>query len=224
MKILLIEDDRGISSTIERELVENRYIVDVAHDGVTGEDLAASNDYDLIILDVMLPKKDGRDVCRSLREEGVSTPILMMTALGENEDVIAGLDIGADDYLVKPFHAGVLLARIRSLTRRGTDQKSTEIRVADLVLDTVQRTVSRSGTPIHLSSKEFALLEYFVMNQRKVLTRDMISEHVWEMNFDPRSNVVDSLVRFLRLRVDRDFTPQLIHTVRGVGYRFSTDE
>lgn len=221
MRILIVEDDRNIAEVIRRELVEQHYLVDIAHDGKTGEDLALSNDYDLILLDLMLPGKDGRSVCKTLREEGVATPILMTTALGDADDVIHGLDVGADDYLVKPFHTGVLLARVRSLSRRQSDFKTVELRAADLVLDTARRTVSRGGRQLSLTAKEFALLEYFMMNRERVLTREMISEHVWDMNFDPRSNVIDSLVRFLRLRVDKGFEPQLIHTVRGAGYRFS---
>lgn len=221
MRILIIEDDRNIAEAIRQELVDHHYLVDVVYDGRAGEELAVSNDYDLILLDLMLPGRDGREVCKSLRKEGIATPILMTTALGEDTDVIHGLDVGADDYLVKPFHMGVLLARVRSLGRRRLEQKTTELCAADLVLDTARRTVTRAGVPVALTSKEFALLEYFMMHRDRVLTREMISEHVWDMNFDPRSNVIDSLVRFLRQRIDRDFSPPLIHTVRGVGYRFS---
>lgn len=224
MRILLIEDDPGIVETISRELRERNYIVDIATNGLEGEEMGAVNDYDLILLDLMLPGKDGRDVCRSLRHDGCSTPILMMTALGESEDIVYGLDTGADDYLVKPIHPDVLLARVRSLTRRTSDHKTSVIQVADLVIDTAKRTVARGTTPIHLSAKEFGLLEYLIHNQGKVLTREMIGEHVWDMNFDPRSNVVDSLVRFLRMRIDRGFERQLIHTVRGMGYRFGLEE
>lgn len=223
MRILLIEDDPNIAETIRHELVDRHYLVDVAHDGRAGEELALTNDYDLVLLDLMLPRKDGREVCRTLRTEGLTMPILIMTALGGTDDVIHGLDTGADDYLVKPFHMGVLLARVRSLSRRRSEQKTTDLRAADLVLDTARRSVSRGGTPIVLTAKEFALLEYFMMNRDRVLTREMISEHVWDMNFDPRSNVIDSLVRFLRLRIDKGFSPPLIHTVRGVGYRFSEE-
>lgn len=223
MRILLIEDDPNIAETIRHELVDRHYLVDVAHDGRAGEDLALANDYDLVLLDLMLPRKDGREVCRTLRTEGMTMPILMMTALGAADDVIHGLDAGADDYLVKPFHMGVLLARVRSLSRRRSEQKTTELRTADLVLDTARRSVTRNGTSIVLTSKEFALLEYFMMHPDRVLTREMISEHVWDMNFDPRSNVIDSLIRFLRLRIDKGFSPTLIHTVRGVGYRFSEE-
>ncbi len=224
MRILIVEDDRAIADEIERELLAQHYLVDVAYDGLHGEDLALANDYDLILLDLMLPRKDGRDVCASLRADGITTPILMMTAMAQDEDVIHGLDVGADDYLVKPFHLGVLMARVRSLGRRTSDQKTTQLAIADLVLDTVRRTVSRGGSNIELTAKEFALLEYFLLNKGRVLTREMISEHVWDMNFDPRSNVVESLVRFLRQRVDKGFDKQLIHTVRGVGYRLSDDE
>lgn len=223
MRILLIEDDPNIAQTIRHELVDHHYLVDVAHDGRTGEELALTNDYDLVLLDLMLPRRDGREVCRTLRTEGMTMPILMMTALGAADDVIHGLDAGADDYLVKPFHMGVLLARVRSLSRRRSERKTTELRAADLILDTARRSVARGGTSIVLTSKEFALLEYFMMHQDRVLTREMISEHVWDMNFDPRSNVIDSLVRFLRLRIDKGFSPPLIHTVRGVGYRFSEE-
>lgn len=224
MRILIVEDDRAIADEIRRELSAQHYTVDMAADGEQGEDLALSNDYDLILLDLMLPKKDGRDVCRTLRSEGITTPILMMTALGDTEQVISGLDTGADDYLVKPFHIGVLLARIRSLARRHSDQKTAQLEVADLVLDAARRVVTRAGRTIDLTAKEFALLEYFLHNRERVLTREMISEHVWDMNFDPRSNVVDSLVRFLRQRIDKGFSKPLIHTVRGVGYRLSEEE
>ncbi|HVZ40423.1 MAG TPA: response regulator transcription factor [Candidatus Kapabacteria bacterium] len=224
MRILIVEDDPNIAGEISRALVEGHYLVDIAQDGEEGEDLALSNDYDLILLDIMLPKRDGRAVCKAIRDEGIATPILMMTAMGQDEDVIHGLDVGADDYLVKPFRMGVLLARVRSLTRRRSEHRTTQLTAADLMLDTVKRTVSRSGVMIDLTAKEFALLEYFLMNKGRVLTREMISEHVWDMNFDPRSNVVDSLVRFLRQRIDKDFSPVLIHTVRGVGYRLTDEE
>jgi DNA-binding response OmpR family regulator len=221
MRILIVEDDVNIADVVRRGLVQQHYSVDVVHDGHKGEELAMVNDYDLIILDLMLPGKDGHAICRSLRREGIITPILMLTALGADADVIRGLDVGADDYLTKPFHFGVLLARVRSLSRRASSLKTAEIRLADLVLDTARRTVTRGGVAISLTPKEFALLEYFVMNKEKVLTREMIGEHVWDMSFDPQSNVIDSFVRFLRQKIDKDFEQTLIHTVRGVGYRFS---
>jgi DNA-binding response OmpR family regulator len=219
MRILVVEDDEAIADIIRCCLVSQHYYVDIAYDGKTAEDLAWSNDYDLIILDVMLPKKNGRDVCRALRQEGVVTPIMMLTALASEEDMITGLDIGADDYLTKPFSFSVLLARVRSLTRRQSEQKSAEICIADLIIDTARRSVQRSGKAIELTAKEFALLEYFVLNKGRVLTREAISEHVWDIHFDPRSNVIESLMKCLRHKVDKDYPIQLIHTIRGVGYR-----
>lgn len=223
MKILLVEDDRDLAAAVRATLEEHHYVVDVAHDGENGEDLALSNDYDVVLLDVMLPGKHGHAVCRAIRAEGNDVPILLLTALGEAEDTIAGLDAGADDYLPKPFHVGVLLARVRSLGRRRSEQKTTTLRAADLVLDTAARTVTRAGQPIRLTPREFAMLEYFILNSGRTLGRDRISEHVWEMNFDPRSNVVDSLVRILRQKIDHGFDPPLIHTVRGAGYRFGEE-
>ena len=221
MRILIIEDDRSIADVIKRGLTEQHYSVDLAFDGKEGAYLAQINDYDLIILDVMLPGKTGWEVCSELRAEKLTTPILMLTALDSVENKIRGLDIGADDYLSKPFHFGEFLARVRSLVRRQSEQKSSEIGIADLVMDTATRTVARNNIPIALTAKEFALLEYFVMNKDKVLTRQMISEHVWDMNFDPQSNVIDSFVRFLRQKIDKDFEKPLIHTVRGAGYKLS---
>ena len=223
MRILIVEDDVSIATLLRRGLSEQHYSVDVASDGAEGEYLAKVNDYDLVVLDIMLPKKDGWSVCRSLREAGITSPVLMLTALDSVEDKIKGLDGGADDYLTKPFHVGELLARVRSLVRRQSEQKTTELRVGDLTIDTVSRTVRRGDIPIALTAKEFGMLEYFVLNRNKVLTRQMISEHVWDMNFDPQSNVIDSFVRFLRQKIDKGFAAPLIHTVRGVGYRFSED-
>lgn len=224
MRILLIEDDREIADLLKRGLTEQHYSVDLAYDGEEGEYLGLVNDYDLVILDLMLPKKDGRTVCNDLRQKGNQTPILMLTARDTIDDKIQGLDVGADDYMTKPFHFGELLARVRALIRRQSDQKATELRAADLVLDTARRSVSRGGVPIKLTAKEFALLEYFVLNKDRVLTREMISEHVWDMNFDPQSNVIDSFVRFLRQKVDKGFPRQLIHTIRGVGYKLTESE
>ncbi|MDB5033013.1 MAG: two component transcriptional regulator, winged helix family [Chlorobi bacterium] len=223
MRILVIEDDPNIGDVIRRGLETQHYSVDVATDGEEGEELALINQYDLIILDRMLPKMDGRTVCRNLRDADVAVPVLMLTAMDAIDDKISGLDAGADDYLTKPFHFGELLARVRSMIRRQTGQKKTEICVGDLALDTVTRSVTRAGRSISLTAKEFALLEYFVMNAGKVLTREAISEHVWDMNFDPQSNVIDSFIRFLRLKIDKDFDHPLIHTLRGVGYRFSDE-
>jgi len=223
MRILLIEDDEKIADVVKRSLTEQHYSVDWAPDGEEGDFLAKTNDYDLIVLDLMLPGKDGWEIIKSLRKEKINIPILMLTALDAIEDKIRGLDSGADDYLTKPFHLGELLARVRSLVRRTTDEKTTIIEVADLKIDTAQRTVNRAGQDINLSAKEFALLEYFIMHKNKVLTRQMISEHVWDMNFDPQSNVIDSFVRFLRQKIDKNFDFPLIQTLRGVGYKLSED-
>ncbi len=218
MRILIIEDEINIADALKRALAEQHYSVDVAGTGEAGMELAEVNDYDLLILDIMLPDINGWEVCKELRKNKFTTPILMLTALDTIENKIRGLDVGADDYLTKPFDLGELLARVRSLMRRQTDQKTTIIQVADLTMDTSERSVSRAGKDIKLSAKEFAMLEYFVMHKNKVLTREMISEHVWDMNFDPQSNVIDSFVRFLRQKIDKDFEKQLIHTMRGVGY------
>jgi two-component system, OmpR family, copper resistance phosphate regulon response regulator CusR len=221
MRILVVEDDKNIAEVIQRGLSEQHYSVDVARDGEEGAYLALTSDYDVIILDIMLPKKNGWQVCKEIREEGSKSPVIMLTALDSVEDKIKGLDWGADDYLTKPFHFGELLARVRSLVRRQSEQKTSEIHIADLVIDTASRSVRRGEQQINLSAKEFALLEYFVMNKEKAVTRQMISEHVWDMNFDPQSNVIDSFVRFLRQKIDKGFSHHLIHTVRGVGYKFS---
>ncbi|MCX6153108.1 MAG: response regulator transcription factor [Candidatus Kapabacteria bacterium] len=220
MRILIIEDDDKIANAISRGLTDQHYSVDMTDDGSEGEFMAKTNDYDLIILDIMLPKRNGFDVCKSIRNEGILTPILMLTALDSVDNKIKGLDFGADDYLTKPFHLGELLARIRSLVRRQSESKTSVIIIHDLEMDTANREVKRAGKKINLSSKEFALLEYFILNKNKVLTRQMITEHVWDMNFDPQSNVIDSFVRFLRAKIDKDFDQALIQTIRGVGYKF----
>ncbi|MEP7217632.1 MAG: response regulator transcription factor [Bacteroidota bacterium] len=220
MRILVVEDDHNIADVIRRGLVEQHYSVDVAGDGLMGVEHALCNDYDLVILDVMLPRLNGWGVCKRLRDEHLKTPILMLTAMASPNDVIQGLDQGADDYLTKPFDFGILMARVRSLTRRRSEQKTAEIHVADLSINTAKRTVARNGRPINLTAKEFALLEYFVLHKGKLLTREAIGEHVWDLNFDPRSNVIESLMRCLRQKIDRDQELPLIHTVRGAGYRF----
>jgi DNA-binding response OmpR family regulator len=219
MRILVVEDDENIADVIRRGLIEQHYSVDVAGEGRSGVEMALSNDYDLVVLDVMLPLLDGNEVCRRLRSEGLLTPILMLTALGSASDVIKGLDQGADDYLTKPFDFGVLLARVRSLTRRHSEQRTTRITVGNLTLDTARRSVTRNGEALTLTAKEFSLLEYFAINKGRVLTKEAIGEHVWDINFDPRSNVIESLVRFLRQKIDGEGGDSMIQTVRGVGYR-----
>ena len=221
MRILLIEDDKKIVSALTKGLRSESFAVDAEGDGVKGEELAKINNYDIIILDVMLPKQDGWITCKKLRDAKVLTPILMLTALDDVEDKIKGLNTGADDYLVKPFHFGELLARIRSLVRRNTEVKTTYIRKYGLTLDINTHKAFRDKTEISLTSKEFALLEYFMMNHNKILSRSEISEHLWDMNFDPKSNVIDSFIKYLRQKIDKNFDTPLIHTVRGSGYIFS---
>jgi DNA-binding response OmpR family regulator len=221
MRILIIEDEINLADSLKRAFKEQHYSVDVSNTGEDGIFLGNVNDYDLIVLDIMLSDIDGWEVCSRLRKDGVKTPILMLTALDTVDDKIKGLDEGADDYMTKPFDLRELMARARSLIRRQAEQKTTKVKVADLVMDTSERTVVRAGKEIKLSAKEFAMLEYFILNKKKVLTREMISEHVWDMNFDPQSNVIDSFVRFLRQKIDKGFDKQLICTIRGVGYKLS---
>lgn len=221
MRILLIEDDKRAASAIAKNLRAEGYAVDIAHDGQTGEELAKINENDLIILDLMLPQQDGWTTCANLRRDGILTPILMLTALDDVTDRIRGLDSGADDYLPKPFHLGELLARIRSLTRRRSDVRTTVIEKYGVRLDAGTHRVARNGREITLTAKEFSLLELFMLNAEKVLSRETISEHLWDMNFEPRSNVIEAFIKFLRQKIDRGFDPPLIHTVRGAGYLFS---
>jgi len=221
MRILLIEDDRRVAATIAKSLRAESFAVDIAAEGESGEETAQINDYDVIILDVMLPGQDGWETCRKLRKSGVLTPILMLTALDDVSDKIRGLDAGADDYLSKPFHFGELLARIRSLVRRHSNVRSALIERYGLKLDLNTHKASREGIEITLTSKEFALLELFMLHPDRILSRQEISEHLWDMNFDPRSNVIESFVRYLRLKIDHGFDQPLIHTVRGAGYLFS---
>ncbi len=221
MRILIIEDEINLADSLKRAFEEQHYSVDVSNTGENGVFLGNVNDYDLIILDIMLPDIEGWEVCKRLRKDGVKTPVMMLTALDAVDDKIRGLDEGADDYMTKPFDLRELMARVRSLIRRQAEQKTTKIYVADLVMDTSERTVIRAGKDINLSAKEFAMLEYFILNKNKVLTREMISEHVWDMNFDPQSNVIDSFVRFLRQKMDKGFDKQLIQTIRGAGYKLS---
>lgn len=224
MRILLIEDDKKIAAGIAKNLRAESYAVDIATDGKTGEELALINENDLIILDVMLPRQDGWTTCSNIRRQNKLTPILMLTALDDVQDKIKGLDNGADDYLVKPFHIGELLARIRSLTRRKTDIRSTSIEKFGLRLDISSHKAFREGEEIILTTKEFSLLELFMMHPHKILSRETISEHLWDMNFEPRSNVIESFIKFLRQKVDRKFKTPLIHTIRGAGYMFSDRE
>ncbi len=218
MKILVVEDEVRVSQFMQKGLREEGHAVDVAADGEEGGFLAEVNDYDLIILDLMLPKKNGLVMCREIRDRGVSTPVLMLTARDSVEDRVRGLDAGADDYLVKPFAFEELLARVRALLRRSSETRSPILTLADLELDPMSRMVKRAGKGIRLTTKEYALLEYMMRNPRKVLSRTLIGEHVLDMNFDPESNVIDVYISHLRAKIDRDFDPPLLYTLRGQGY------
>lgn len=220
MKILLIEDERKTIQFIKKGLEENGYKVDAAEDGKSGKNLAFRNQYNLIITDVILPELNGRDLCKELRTAKIETPILMLTALGDTDDVVAGLDSGADDYLAKPFEFKELLARIRSLTKRQPQVQVNEnqLRIADLVLDINDRSVIRAGKKIDLTSKEFSLLEYFLRNQGRVIPRAELSKHVWNVDFDTGTNMVEVYVNYLRKKIDKDFDGKLIHTQFGMGY------
>ena len=224
MRLLLVEDDPNLGRFIEKGLQEERYAVEVAADGEEGLLLATINQYDLIILDIMLPKLDGLSVCRKLRAERKTTPVLMLTARETIEDRVAGLDTGADDYLTKPFAFAELLARVRSLLRRGSVLPSGRLTALDLELDPVSHRVWRAGQEIPLTNKEFALLEYLLRNANQVLTRTAIIEHIWDIHYDSMTNIVDVHIRALRAKIDRSFPPPLIHTVRGVGYVLKTEE
>lgn len=217
MRILVVEDEKKVASFLKMGLEEESYAVDVSYDGEEGRILAETNPYDLIILDIMLPKKSGLSVLRELREKRINTPILLLTARGTVEDKVTGLNAGADDYLAKPFMFSELLARVRSLLRRG-GEKSPVLKFADLTMDPVARKVTRSGVDIMLTSKEYSLLDYFLRRPNQVLTRTMISEHVWESDFDAVTNVIDVYVKHLRNKIDKEFEKKLIHTVWGVGY------
>lgn len=218
MRALLVEDDNRIAAFIGKGLRENSYAVDIAVDGDEATYMAAVNPYDIFILDVNLPKKDGFEVCAELRDTGVSKPILMLTARDTVEDRVEGLDTGADDYLVKPFEFRELLARLRALLRRHSEVRSPKIEIADLEIDTVSQTVSRGGRPVELTSKEYALIEFLALNRGRVIGREEISEHVWNENFDPFSNLIEVYVKRLRKKLDEGYPVQLIHTRRGSGY------
>ena len=218
MRILVVEDEKKVASFIKRGLEEEEFTVDVAHDGEEGLHMGGTNPYDLILMDIMLPKMDGLSVIKELRKKDVNTPVLCLTAKDAVEDIVSGLDSGSDDYLTKPFAFAELLARVRALVRRGAKDRGAEIHFADLRLDPVSHKVWRGNKEIELTAKEYALLEYFIRNPNQVLTRTMIAEHVWDYSFDSFTNIIDVYVNYLRKKIDRDFDRKLIHTVRGVGY------
>jgi DNA-binding response OmpR family regulator len=221
VRVLVIDDDRKLAGMVRRELTDQGYAVDVAHDGEEGLELAELGPYDLILLDVVMPGMDGLAVCRRLREQKVRTPVLMLTARDHLDDRVDGLDSGADDYLVKPFNFRELHARVRALLRRGDAPKDTVLRAGDVALDTVAHEVRRGGQAVELTTKEYAILEYFVRNPNRVLSRGQIAEHAWNYDFEAESNIIDVYVGNLRRKLgDRDGT-RLFRTVRGVGYKLT---
>ena len=220
MKILIVEDEPKLASYVKKGLEEQNYEIEIAYDGVMGKRMALSHHYDVIIMDVNLPKMNGFDVASALRAEKLKTPILMLTALGTMEDKLTGFDAGADDYLVKPFEFRELLARLRALYKRSSEGpvQATVLKIADLELNLDDKTVKRDGKKLDLTAKEFALLEYLMRNRGRVVSRVDIAEKVWEINFDTGTNVIDVYVNFLRKKVDKNFPVKLIHTVVGMGY------
>jgi heavy metal response regulator len=218
MRILVVEDERKVASFIQRGLEAEHYTVDVAHDGDTGFARACEGHHDLLILDLMLPGRDGAAVLRELRARRHTLPILLLTARAAVTDKVRGLDLGADDYLTKPFEFAELLARVRALLRRGAAAPAPILALADLALDPATREVTRGGRRIELTAREFALLEFLLRNPGRVLSRAVIAQHVWGVSFDTFTNVIDVYVNYLRRKIDADFEPKLLHTVRGAGY------
>ncbi|HWF59271.1 MAG TPA: response regulator transcription factor [Nitrospira sp.] len=218
MRILLVEDDADLAQFIRKGLKEEYYAVDFAADGEAGLALALDNPYDILILDIMLPKLDGLTLCRHVRDKGITTPVLLMTARNTVETKVSGFDTGADQFLPKPFAFAELLARVRALLRRGSSQQVAHLQAADLRLDPTSHRVWRGEQEISLTNKEYALLEFLLRNKNRVLTRTAIIEHVWDISYDPMTNIVDAHIRALRSKIDRDFSPPLIATVRGAGY------
>ena len=220
MHILLVEDEAKVARFIKEGLTAEGYEVEIAADGKSGEKKALDGDFDLILLDVLLPKKNGFEVLHALRTSGLRTPIIMLTARTATEDVVQGLDHGAEDYLTKPFAFNELLARIRSLLRRER-QSPTVYRLADLHLNTMTRKATRDGTVIELTAREFALLEYLMRNPHKLITRQQLAKEIWGFNFDPGTNIIDVYINHLRKKIDQDFEKKLLHTERGKGYYIS---
>ena len=218
MRILVVEDERTLANLIKEGLEEENFSVDVAYDGEEGLFLAENEPYDAIILDIMLPKVDGIEILKRVRAKGIKTPVLMLTAKSSIEDKVLGLDSGADDYLTKPFSFEELLARLRAILRRAFGETDNVVRVADLELNLNTHEVKRGGVKIELSYKEYALLEYLVLNKNKLLTRSQISEHIYDYEYDFDSNVIDVMIARLRKKIDKGFDRKLIHTVRGAGY------
>jgi len=224
MRILLVEDERKVASFLYQGLEEEGHAVDLAKDGEAALDLLRGEPYDLVVLDVMLPRRDGFSVLRAARQAGLTAPVLMLTARDAVADKVVGLDLGADDYLTKPFAFEEFLARVRALLRRRDERREPVLRLADLALDPATREVARGRRRVTLTAREYALLEYFLRNPGRVLTRPMLAEHVWGLDFDSESNVVDVYVGYLRRKIDGPGEPRLLHTVRGAGYALRQDD
>jgi heavy metal response regulator len=218
VRLLVVEDENKVASFIKKGLEEEGYAVDLAADGEAGLAMALERVHDLIILDIRLPKMDGLQVLQTLRQDKITTPVLLLTVRATIEDKVLGLDAGADDYLTKPFAFQELVARVRALLRRRAETEPSVLQVGDLSLDPARRTVTRGGVKIDLTAREFSLLDYFMRNPGRVLTRTMIAEHVWDYSFDTSTNVIDVYVNYLRKKIDAEREPKLLHTVRGVGY------
>ena len=221
MKILLVEDDKGIAAAVKKGLLENSYSVDVAFNGEEGLRLALHKQYDLILLDVMLPKMDGREVLNRIRKLDVQVPVIFLTVKDSESDIVQGLNLGADDYLGKPFSFNELMARIRAILRRGKKETiSSKLQVANLILELDGHRVFRDKIGIELTPKEYSLLEFLMRHSGHIITRTMISEKIWDYGFDPSTNVIDVHVSHLRNKIDKGFEPKLLHTIKGVGYVF----
>jgi len=224
MRILVVEDEKKVAGFIKRGLEEEEFSVELAEDGVEGVAMATKGNYDLILMDVMLPEMDGLSAIRALREKNITTPILCLTAKDSIDDIVAGLDSGSDDYLTKPFAFAELVSRVKALIRRNARDRGAELVFADLRIDPVSHKVWRSDQEIDLTSKEYTLLEYFIRNPNQALSRTMIAEQVWDYTFDTFTNIIDVYVNYLRKKIDRGFDKKLIHTVRGIGYMLKESE
>ena len=218
MRLLLIEDENKLALNIKEKFLQERFLVDWEFNGIKGCEQGMEEDYDIIVLDIMLPGMDGFAILKKLREAKITTPVLLLTAKGQTEDKVKGLDLGADDYLTKPFAMAELLARIRVLLRRKTNNQSPCLEIADLKLNTITHEVSRKNQIINLTPKEFSILEFMLYNKKHALSRLTIAEHIWGDNFETMTNFVDVHIKNLRQKIDAGFSPKLIHTIRGVGY------
>lgn len=219
MKVLVVEDEKKVANFIKHGLEEEQYTVDTSYDGTSAMEMIQNNEYDAIILDVMLPGKDGFAILKEMRSTGIISPVILLTARSTVEDRVSGLELGADDYLPKPFSFDELAARLRSVLRRSNPEKSTKLRSGDLILDTVSHLAYRQGREIELTTKEYALLEYMMRNKNRILSRSTITQHVWKHNFDPESNIIDVYVKRLRSKIEKEGDKPLIQSIRGVGYR-----